>query len=60
MNICGKASRTSALLTGNGDKATYALDLKLTSRNRMLTHVGARIVLRDPGTNPNLPNTATS
>ncbi len=38
----------------------YMIDLKLTSGNQMLTHVGARIVLTDPHNHSNGPNTATS
>lgn len=38
----------------------YMIDLKLTSGDQMLTHVGARIVLTDPHNHINVPNTATS
>ncbi|KAL8724570.1 MAG: hypothetical protein Q9166_007880 [cf. Caloplaca sp. 2 TL-2023] len=41
-------------------EATYFIDLKLTSGNRVLTHVGAQVTLTDPDPNPPGRNTATS
>lgn len=41
-------------------EATYFIDLKLTSGDRMLTHVGAQITLTDADPNPSVGSVATS
>ncbi|KAL8773874.1 MAG: hypothetical protein Q9209_001304 [Squamulea sp. 1 TL-2023] len=41
-------------------EATYFIDLKLTSKDRVLTHLGAQITLTDLDPNPPGRNTATS